>query len=391
MPPGLLLAPVGAGKTEFALEQIVATAQAQPFAPIWVLLPTERQKDAFRQRLIERPSGQGTAAQRGVYFNIEFFNFYELYIRLLDMAGKPPRHLDYRADTARFRLLRTVLRGLKRDGQLRVFAQIADKPGFVSVIADFIYELKGNVIPPEVFEAAAATRTEKDRELARIYSAYQSLLIEHNIVDREGQGWVALEAAHKNYDLGADVALLVVDGFDQFTVLQARLVALLASRAQNALLTLTVVPGREGTVGRRFWQAQDRLLTTFLDEMGEELTMMQSARLGVERRPSPLLYLANQIFHPEAMEVQPSAGHLRLIEAPNPTQEVGALLREVKRLLLRTASEGEVRPDDVLIALRDWGRYAAQFAALARSYGVPVALHSGEPLIENPAIIALLD
>src|SRR5690606_14912165 len=39
----------------------------------------------------------------------------------------------------------------------------------------------------------------------------------------------------------------------------------------------------------------------------------------------------------------------------------------------------------------DWGRYGGQFAALARTYGIPVALHTGEPLSDNPAVIALLD
>ena len=59
----------------------------------------------------------------------------------------------------------------------------------------------------------------------------------------------------------------------------------------------------------------------------------------------------------------------------------------MKRLLL----SGDCSPDDILIALRDWPRYAGQITAYGRRYGIPLALHGGEPLAQNPAIIALLN
>ncbi|MBC7871916.1 MAG: hypothetical protein H7Y09_13815, partial [Chitinophagaceae bacterium] len=67
MPARIVLAPVGAGKTEVALNQLITTLEAQPFARVWVLLASKRQEDAFRQRLIEwNPA-------RKIYFNVEFF------------------------------------------------------------------------------------------------------------------------------------------------------------------------------------------------------------------------------------------------------------------------------------------------------------------------------
>src|SRR5882757_4988604 len=148
MPSELLLAPVGAGKTEYALSQLHDVVEKQPFAPIWVLLPGRRQEDALRQRLVE-----GTQERR-VYFNITFFSFYTLYARLLDMVGKPQRELD---ETARLRLIRGLLIELQQNNQLTVFQKIADKAGFAKVIADFIYELKQNVVYPDKFEEVAAT------------------------------------------------------------------------------------------------------------------------------------------------------------------------------------------------------------------------------------------
>ena len=63
MPSELLLAPVGAGKTEYALNQLHKVIKAHPFAPVWVLLPGRRQEDALRQRLVEG------SQERRIFFN----------------------------------------------------------------------------------------------------------------------------------------------------------------------------------------------------------------------------------------------------------------------------------------------------------------------------------
>src|SRR5690606_28108175 len=44
-----------------------------------------------------------------------------------------------------------------------------------------------------------------------------------------------------------------------------------------------------------------------------------------------------------------------------------------------------------LIAVRDWGRYAAHLATAGRDCGVPLVLHQGETLSRNPAITMLLN
>ncbi len=165
------------------------------------------------------------------------------------MAGQPPRMLE---DTARYGLLRAIVAELADAGQLQVFGGIAHTPGFLRILADFIYELKQNLVYEDHFDAAI--RSDKDRELALIYRRYQERLRQSDLVDREGEGWLALDVLRqaKFDDIGGDVRLLIVDGYDQFTPLQASLLMLVANRAQEALITLSTVPGREETVGRRF-------------------------------------------------------------------------------------------------------------------------------------------
>ncbi len=375
MPTELLLAPVGAGKTEYALHQLHTVIKTQPFAPVWVLLPGRRQEDALRQRLVE-----GTQEQR-IFFNITFFSFYTLYARLLDMAGKPQRELD---ETARLRLIRGLLKELQTQNQLSVFQKIADKQGFAKVVADFIYELKQNVIFPETFEEVATNGTDKDRDLATIYVAYQSMLRKNNLIDREGEGWLALEEVKERGDVGKNVAHLLVDGFDQFNPLQTQLLALLASRAQQTVITLPHIHGREKTLGRRFTEAKQRLILAF-DQAGQSLTSHEMPPMSDPVRHEGLNHLIQHSFISSAPKLR-TGECLKLIEAPAPKIEAAAVMRQVKRLLLEGTS-----PDEVLIAVRDWTLYAPHFDSAAKRYGIPTVLHYGEELANNPAVIAVLN
>ncbi|HEX2909040.1 MAG TPA: UvrD-helicase domain-containing protein [Phototrophicaceae bacterium] len=371
----LLLTPVGAGKTASVLNFLLEALNQQPalaFPRVWVLLPNNRQETMFRQRLIEHP-----AAHR-VVFNVEFFDFYQLYERLLDMAGKPQRQLDH---TARYRLLRSLLGRLQN--QLQVYGQIAQTPGFVDNVASFIYELKQNLVEPDAFANAATTP--KDHDLATIYRAYQNTLQDYHLVDREGEGWLALGELEDNPAIAADVHLLLVDGFDQFNPLQARLLARLSAHVGRALVTLPTIPGREETVGRRFRRARQQLEIAH-EEYEVPLTIHEDLTgYTFDRHPALNNWLERSFL--AGVQPHPSAGCLALIETPDPANEVNAVLRQVKRRLLVDGCQ----PDDIILAVRDWARYGGYLAQGARTYGLPIALHYGEALAHNPAIIALMN
>lgn len=395
MPVELLLAPVGAGKTHTALQRLMAQKQADAFSRVWVLLASNRQEDAFRQRLLEQDPRQR------IYVNIEFFNFYGLYARLLHSVSTPPRRLHdvARRDTGRYSLLRALAGQLHEDKKLRVFGDIAQTAGFVSIAADFIYELKQNLIAPEEFQQVAYS--DKDADLAALYSAYQRKLQAERVVDRDGEGWLALALAQDMPELGSNlnIDLLIVDGYDQFTPLQAAIIALLAGRAAHTLITLTDFPPRENgreddrkvTAGRRFVKAQQRLKHALQQaQVWDEVKITRLTAAGGAGRKPDLEHLVKQIFCPDFKpqpDAKPADGVLTLIEAPSAEEEVAAILRNVKRLLLTT----DARPDDILIALRDWSRYRPHFSRYLREYGLPLVLHYGEPLGENPAIIALMN
>jgi len=376
MPTTILQAAVGAGKTETALKRLSQTIndRSRPFARAWVLLATKRQEYAFRQRLIDLDDG------RSVYFNAEFFNFYELNAHLLNLNGQPPRRID---EAARIRLLRTILFNLLDGDELQTFAPIARKVGFLSLVADLIYELKQNRVYPDAFKQASTSA--KDRELALIYAQYQAYLQRFELVDREGEGWLALEALETNPTLGPDVDLLLVDGYDQFTPVQSALIAQLSTRIADTTITLTTSSAdnrNDVHKPKRFDRARERLLASHT-AIGAEISVSDETDPNIPRHPD-LLALGQRIF--SAPDPVPAQGGIHLIEAPEPQQEVAAVLRDLKTRLLA----GE-NPDDMLIALRDWSRYHTYFDLYARLYQLPLLLHYGDPIGNNPAVKVLMD
>jgi len=370
---------VGAGKTEAALNRLaqrLAPGQ-KPFARVWVLLATRRQEVAFRQRLVQLLQGQPAL------FNVEFFNFYDLYRRLLNIAGQPQRQLK---DVGRRGLLRYVIQELDEAGELPQFNAIAESTGLVSILADFIAELKQNHIEPHVFSNAA--ETQKDIELSTIYAHYQAVLQKYALVDQEGEGWLACVELAQQIEEGtnslASVDLLIVDGYDQFTPVQANILALLGQQIET-LITLTRLPldsqGHPPPVGRRFEQTYQRLVETL---SAFHVTVQTEIQTEPQTRHADLRALC-ELLGGQRLPVKDAPTQIALIEAPDLATEISALLRRVKALLLNGTP-----PDEILIALRDLS-YQPYIEAYARVYHIPLLLHYTKSIATNPAVTVLMD
>jgi len=370
----LRLAPAGTGKTTrlLALLRDLTQSERGRLPKIWVLLATRRQALNFRHGLAELDK------EVSVYSNIEFFNFYSLNARLLKSAGAPVRRLN---NMARLGLLRQLLGEMQTENQLEFFQRIADTRGFVSIVAGLIDELKQAGV--DVADFAAAARNDKEEEIARIYRRYQATLKRSDLADVEGEGWLALAKLRERPKIASDVDLLVVDGYDQFTLVQAQLLAALARAIDEIHITLTDLPSANAealphrsararqTLGRAFANARLHLnVVTIAPDPNE--------------RSADLERLSQRVFrdHPAA-----SGGDaIQMIAMPNPAEEVRSVLRRIKRQLL----EG-VLPDDILVAIRDWNRYATHFETAREEYDLPLLLHFESELRQAPVIAVLID
>ena len=115
MPANLYLAPVGTDKTASVVDGLLDSIQNQhrAFPKVWVLTANRRQAMSFRQRLVDRSEAETT------FFNIEYFSFYTLNVRLLNLAGQPARRIP---GLTQFGVAARPGRSFERQGRAALFS-----------------------------------------------------------------------------------------------------------------------------------------------------------------------------------------------------------------------------------------------------------------------------
>ncbi len=370
----LHLASLGQDKTALAIGLLrqVTEARQDSFPTVWALLATRRQELDFRRRLAMEAGGPP------VHFNCEFFNFYSLNARLLKVARQPARRLS---NLARHRILAELLKQMRDEDQLKTFQSIAETRGFVSVLAGLIDELKQNSVDVEDF--ARAARSQKDHELAAIYRRYQDILRQSDLADVEGEGWLALATLRRRPAIASQVDMLLAHGYDQFTPVQAELLAELSRSVGQTHITLTALPDAEASALPNRSLATRRRLQSAYAKRHLSLEQRRHDAIQTNRHPA-LNRLGQALFrdHPGGS----SGDVITLIEMPDPAEEARAVMRSIKKLLLDGVSA-----DDILIALRDWTLYAEYFEWGREGYGLPLLLHYDRAFGGAPVIAALMD
>ena len=363
----LVLAPASAGKTQLALDRILALRRQQPLTPIWVIVPGQPQARAFQQRL----------SQSGGALNVRVGTFYTFYGEILAQAGAPVPRLT---DPVQYRLLRQIIERRVDDGTLRHYAALRDKPGLVSIVGNLIEELKRARIGPEALARCEyVAHQPRLSELAALYTDYQHWLQDNGWADVEGEGWLAARALENDPALCRVVPLLIVDGFDEFNPTQLAVLRALSGRVADTLITLTGAFDGSRVAHRRFQRAR-AALTHWIEVTPEALPPSDH-----DSRPSVLQHLADALFEPNQPR-RPADDVIELIEASDRAEEVRAALRWLKARIVR---EG-YRPAEVAVIARNLTEYRSFLIEVAAEFGLPLRLEGGERVTRNPAIAALL-
>jgi len=362
----LLVAPPATGKTQACLEHLRAALGERPFAPAWVLVPDKTQADQMRTRL----AGTGTVLAAHVA------TFSDLHLEILEKAG---RVLPMAGSVMLHRLLQEVIHGLGQAGMMTYYGGISALPGFLLEIQSRIGELKRALVTPERLAQAAQSGTYPGLvELARIYAAYQSRLQELNWADEEGLSWLAQAALKDDKTLLADLAILIVDGFDSFTPAQLNTLQALAGRAAETWITLPGTPDMQRPAHRRFRPVLEALRT------GGETALETLA--GPPHLPPTLRHLEAGLFE-TTLQTAPNGSDLALIEARSPVEEAREALRWIKARIVRD----RVPLAGCGVALPELETYRSPLQAAANEFGLPLRFSQGALLAATPAAAALSD
>jgi ATP-dependent helicase/DNAse subunit B len=376
----IVCGPAGSGKTRRLLERFRQVAGSGG-AALW-LCPTRRAAEALARGLTDFPA---TSLRM-------FQDFADEVVRHNDPGARPFSAVQRRL------LIESLLADLHARGRLSHFKGVIDTRGFIATASDLIAELKRNEIWPEQFAEAVGglprgrKRASKEQQCALLYDAYQKTLIRHQFYDLEGRVWYARDLVTKGARQPfAEVRAVFLDGFTRFTRTQHEIIEALRGWVDELWITLPDEPGEERAELFSTPRAALALLPEISDSRraGGVSPLVSDAPGGLRpplARPAGLAHLERQLFRP-VRSVCPgeNAEGLLLIEAPGLVGEVRMVARQVKTLLL-----AGVRPDDILVTMRDAVPYADLLREVFAEYGVPLDIEGAEPILRNPAVATLL-
>ena len=345
---------------------------------------------------------------RGVWGELPVYLFRGLVRRLLYAAvdeeghGLPPRiPIDRDELPLKRSLISQVLLNLLANNQLKAFAPLATREGCVNSISTLLGEIERAArTPAELIEILAArardldkgeargiTQLDFDKEVALIYSTYSDLLNQNHFTEEDADQLRALWVLRGLIDDRrvtspwlANVELLVIDGFFDFTPVQGEILRELIPRLPQTIVNLNhddsnpeiFAPFQEtigqlqaiatfDTVYSHDYSATSGTLATLRDNLFNPLT--SSDDIGEERVPE-----------------------IRYLECGDRDTEIRTVAREVKRLVLTESYDLA----DIALVVRERATYASTITRVMLEESLPCNLELRIDAGDVPATRAAL-
>lgn len=271
-------------------------------------------------------------------------------------------------------LLRRALDRVRPQGLMDELAEAAETAGFLSHLRRIIGQLKQAAVEPAAFrERVRARKHPMDALVGAVYAEYQRLLQEHGAYDTQGRFWAAhLLCSEGEPPLLRDVDAIVLDGFDDFTPSEFRLIESLAPHVAHLVVGL-------------HYDAQPRRGDLFA--MTNKLQARLIHRLNAapeDREPPPPsttgAYVGLHVFSRDYLTAPEGlAPNVDFYAAHTPAQELEQVARRIKQLVV----EDGVALDDIAVVCRQLQTVGPKIQHLFASYGIPVRLTSGPALWES--------
>ncbi|MFO8014100.1 MAG: PD-(D/E)XK nuclease family protein [Phycisphaerae bacterium] len=372
-PVELIVGPARSGKAARLLAAYCdALAEAGPGKAL-MLVPTALRRLEAERRLLE-------ASEAGVLIRPQVLTLPTLAERLLLAAGRTVRRIH---ELARRRVIRDALDDLD-DEAADPLGEVRSARGLVGAIDALLRELKAARVEPDAFGQALTgpLRTDRNRLLVLLYTAYQRRLKELDLYDDQGQFWYAADLLRQG-EAGPfeDLALLAVDGFQHVDPAQLDVIEALSERAARTLITLTWEPGRP-----QLFSVTTRTRERLRERFGDRLT--ETSCDEPSGLPEGLERLRTRLFlPPDEAETKPAAdGTVAVIQAAGRTREV----EEVARRAVDLVRSGAGRPGAVGIIARSLQVYGPLVRQVFPAYGLPFRVEAGVRPADVPAVAAAM-
>ena len=361
----ILTLPAGCGKTGWVVEQVINKG-SEVGAQSRIVLPSQAQVLDVESRLVEAGGVMGA----------EVATIIELAEEIIELDGIYPLLLP---ENVQVKVLQDVLEELP----LVYYQPIRSKPGFVKSCLDIIRELKSGGISPDAFLNAAKKLDLGPRliELGLIYTAYLEKQRGQDWMDRSGLIWLACDSLLNNPDLCGSWGSVYLDGFDDLTPMQSKMIKEIAGRVDVFYLTIT---GLEDSRQRPLVHKRFIRLKELLSDLEFEELDIDKDRFCLSTGPGR--QLETKLFEGDAGDEPEFSAGLELAAVPDRESEVRTAFRWIRKKIV----DGDISTGEAAILVRSLEPYRGLLYRIAGEYNLPVRLQGGLPLAENPFIAAFI-
>jgi len=359
-PIELLVGPYRSGKTSAALERVVEYCSSHAFEQTLIVVPSARYRSLLERRLLDlverrQALSDGTAG----LFGLRILPFNQVCELVLRSSGIVPRLLP---EGSRARLISFVLEDLQSTGLVRTLLPIARLPGTVAAVLELIDEFqRAGLSPQAVLAEIEKTAGYQSRyvELARIYAGYWQMLEQLGYLDQRLVAFKARELLSAQRLPNLSFGLLLVDGFDRISRLQAQVIRGLAAQAGSSIVAFDFVDEQAAEGSELYKQYR------WKEPSYRELVSTLAVR-------EPKCWPAGDYVPAE----------VELFSAQDRFAEMDEIARRAKELIVRGGQRGK----DLLVVARDLKAYRAAIEAAFDSAGLSYFVDESMGLVELPIV-----
>jgi ATP-dependent helicase/DNAse subunit B len=321
-----------------------------------LIVPRRALADPRSDRLIQKAELPGAWGRRVLTFQDFAAHLLRGERRVVSLIGELERGL----------ILEQAIDHVRNTGELDVLGRAGDTPGFRTHVLRCITQLKQSAIDPPTFRKSLLRKQREhwiDPVVAAVYEAYQDALIDAEAFDEVGLYWQASLLCEHGTPVGLDgIRVIALDGFDDFTPSEFRLVRAVAGHVNTLAFGFNMdpdMPSRQDlyTIPRGTLRRIHKAFPGVQPEVFEESPPSSHTAFAASQvfwRDPPVL--------PETLRA-----NITLLPCKDGTHELEAIGRRVKQLL-----RDGTAPSDICVVYRYLTGVADSLRAVFAEFGIPI-------------------
>lgn len=386
-----ILGRAGSGKTGYCLDRVAEALRAAPRGLPLILLVPEQATFQMEQALVHMPGLSGAC-------RAQVLSFRRLAWRVFLELGGPA--LPPLGELGKRMVLRALVE--RRRSDLRVFARVADRPGFIERLTHTLSELRAHGRAPADLWQHYGLLAEQGMDQSALGSKLHDLglvladlqaYMQDSFTDPDDYLTVLAERLPGWPGLAG--AAVFIDGFSGFTPQEYAVLGAVFTTAATCAVTLCL----DGAAARRATGALDPTyvfsptLSTYdrLRRLAAEVGAPLEPVVDLDRSEPPprfagspaLAHIESRFFRRGRPEPLPGpAPAVALVAAATRRHEVEAAAREV----LRLCREQGLRFGQIAVIVRDFAAYADRIAAVFADHEIPCFIDRRRPAPHHPLV-----